>query len=66
MLLAQYANTEGKAGRFGHLHNINAYQGSLVFRPPSPAFVACSTKSGRRPGQIYHVMCVMTNVTYCS
>jgi len=29
---------------------------SLVPRPPRPAFVACSTKSGGRPGQTYHVM----------
>jgi len=29
---------------------------SLVPRPPRPAFVACSTKSGGRPGRIYHVM----------
>jgi len=27
---------------------------SLVPRPPRPAFVACSTKSGGRPGRIYH------------
>ena len=27
---------------------------SLVPRPPHPAFVACSTKNGGRPGRIYH------------
>jgi len=39
---------------------------SLVPRPPRPAFVACSTKSGGRPGQIYHVMCAAADVMYCS
>ena len=39
---------------------------SLVPRPPRPAFVACSTKSGRRPGRIYHVMRAAADVTYCS
>ena len=29
---------------------------SLVPRPPRPAFVACSMKSGGRPGQTYHMM----------
>jgi len=29
---------------------------SLVPRPPRPAFVACSMKSGGRPGRTYHVM----------
>ena len=38
---------------------------SLVPRPPRPAFVACSTKSGKRPGQIYHVMRAAADVTYC-
>ena len=29
---------------------------SLVPRPPLPAFVACSTKSGGRPGRTYHMI----------
>jgi len=37
---------------------------SLVPRPPHPAFVACSTKSGGRPGRTYHVMCAAADVTY--
>ena len=41
-------------------------QYSLVPRPPRPAFVACSTKSGARPGQIYHMMRAAADVTYCS
>ena len=32
------------------------YTASLVPRPPRPAFVACSMKSGGRPGQTYHMM----------
>ena len=39
---------------------------SLVPRPPRPAFVACSTKSGGRPGRTYHVMRAATDVTCCS
>ena len=39
---------------------------SLVSRPPRPAFVACSTKSGGKPGRIYHVMRAVADVTYCS
>ena len=39
---------------------------SLVPRPPRPAFVACSTKSGGRPGRIYHMMRATADVTYCS
>jgi len=37
---------------------------NLVPRPPRPAFVACSTKSGRRAGWIYHVMCAAADVTF--
>ena len=37
---------------------------SLVPRPPRPAFVACSTKSGRRPGRTYHVMRAATDVMF--
>ena len=37
---------------------------SLVPRPPRPAFVACSTKSGGRPGQIYHVMRAAADVMF--
>ena len=32
--------------------------------PPRPAFVACSTKSGVRPGRIYHMMRVAADVTF--
>jgi len=39
-------------------------QPSLVPRPPHPAFVACSTKSGGRPGLIYHVMCAAADVMF--
>ena len=39
---------------------------SLVPRPPRPAFVACNTKSGGRPGRTYHVMRAAADVTYCS
>jgi len=39
---------------------------SLVPRPPRPAFVACSVKSGWRPGRIYHVMRATADVMYCS
>jgi len=39
---------------------------SLVPRPPLPAFVACSKKSGGKPGRIYHVMRATADVTYCS
>jgi len=37
---------------------------SLVPRPPRPAFVACSTKSGGRPGRIYHVMRAAADVMF--
>jgi len=37
---------------------------SLVPRPPRPAFVTCSTKSGRRPGRIYHVMRAAAEVMF--
>ena len=37
---------------------------SLVPRPPRPAFVACSTKSGGRPGRTYHVMCAAADVMF--
>ena len=37
---------------------------SLVLRPSCPAFVACSTKSGRRPGRTYHVMRAAADVTF--
>ena len=37
---------------------------SLVPRPPRPAFVACSTKSGGRPGRTYHVMRATTDVMF--
>jgi len=39
---------------------------SLVPRPPRPAFVACSTKSGGRPGRIYQVMRATADIMYCS
>ena len=32
----------------------------------APAFVACSTKSGGRPGRIYHVIRAAADVMYCS
>jgi len=38
--------------------------GSLIPRPPRPAFVACSTKSGGRPGRIYHVMRATADITF--
>jgi len=37
---------------------------SLVPRPPRPAFVTCSTKSGGRPGWIYHVMRAAADVMF--
>ena len=37
---------------------------SLVPRPPHPAFVACSTKSGGRPGQTYHMMRAAADVMF--
>ena len=37
---------------------------SLVPRPPCLAFVTCSTKSGGRPGWIYHVMHADADVTF--
>ena len=37
---------------------------SLVPRPPRPAFVACSTKSGGRPGRTYHVMRAAADVMF--
>ena len=37
---------------------------SLVPRPPRPAFVACSMKSGGRPGRIYHVMHAAADVMF--
>jgi len=37
---------------------------SLVPRPPRPTFVACSTKSGGRPGRIYHVMRATADVMF--
>ena len=37
---------------------------SLVPRPPCPAFVACSTKSGGRPGRTYHVMRAAADVMF--
>jgi len=37
---------------------------SLVPRPSRPALVACSTKSGGRPGRIYHVVCAAADVTF--
>jgi len=36
---------------------------SLVSRPLRPAFAACSTKSGGRPGWIYHVMRAVADVS---
>ena len=36
---------------------------SLFPRPPRPAFVTCSTKSGGRPGWTYHVMRAAADVT---
>jgi len=39
---------------------------SLIPRPPSPAFVACSTKSGGKPGRIYHVMRAAADTMCCS
>ena len=39
-------------------------QSSLVPRPPCPAFVTCSTKVGRRPGQIYHVMRATADIMF--
>ena len=37
---------------------------SLVPRPPRPAFVACSTKCGGRPGRIYHVMRAAADIMF--
>jgi len=37
---------------------------SLVPRPPRPVFVACSTKSRGRPGQIYHVIRAAADVMF--
>jgi len=37
---------------------------SLVPRPPCSAFVACSMKSGGRPGRIYHMMCAVADVMF--
>jgi len=37
---------------------------TLVPRPPRPAFVACSTKSGGRPVQIYPVLRASADVTF--
>ena len=37
---------------------------SLLLRPPCPAFVACSTKSGGRPGRINHVMRAAADVMF--
>ena len=50
-----------------YLHNAQTLLlPSLVPRPPRPAFVACSMKSGGRPGQTYQVMRAAADVTYCS
>ena len=45
-------------------HALTHHARSLVPRPPRPAFVACSTKSGGRPGRIYHVMRAATDVMF--
>jgi len=37
---------------------------SLVPRPPRPAFITCSTKSGGRPGRTYHVMRATADVMF--
>ena len=39
-------------------------ESSFVPRFPRPAFVACSMKSGERPGRIYHVMCATADVMF--
>ena len=43
--------------QYSKLHSLPQYhmqsQSSLIPRPPHPAFVACSAKSGGRPGRIY-------------
>ena len=44
--------------------NGDSYTPSLVPRPPCPAFVACSTKSGGRTGRIYHVMHTAADVMF--
>ena len=41
----------------------NEAKRSLVPRPPRPAFVACSTKSGGRPGRSRHVIRAAIDVT---
>ena len=47
-----------------YVHSVGRH--GLIPRPPCPAFVACSTKSGGKAWKDYHVMHAATDVTRLS
>ena len=65
-IIAEFALTGGKVTgcRQSWAMQCHSAVPSLVPRPPRPAFVACSTKSGGRPGRIYHVMRAVADVMF--